>query len=429
MKIRTIHIKNYLGIEEVEINPGALTIIQGKNAAGKTSILEAIKSTVGSGHDPSVIRRDQDKAEVKILMEDGATIRMVVTPKSTRREITDEKGRKITRSAEWIKSILVSLSVDPIRFITASPKERLEALLNAMPLSLTAQDLTFLPVGSLDGISLDGYPLDVLAKISRGIYDERTGLNRAAKEKKATASQMSESLPEEPKEGNWSMVAAQAKDEYNQLKIDGNAKADAIKQECQDKKDAIEAELQRDIERLHTDAAIAKTHADKARDTELDEIRVEYAPKLQSLNDGFTRAQTMLEQQAKCEQTKEFIAEQKNSAKELEKQAEKLTWALTNLDELKEKMLQDVPIRGLEISDGQILIKGVPFDKVNKAQQIKVALEIARLRAGDLPLILVDDAEHFDSLNMEQFCRAVQKSGLQVIAAKVSDTELEVAHG
>ncbi|MBA7541983.1 hypothetical protein ES705_34299 [subsurface metagenome] len=43
MKISRLEIRNALGIKEFEISPEKITLIQGKNESGKTSILEGIE--------------------------------------------------------------------------------------------------------------------------------------------------------------------------------------------------------------------------------------------------------------------------------------------------------------------------------------------------------------------------------------------------
>jgi len=103
-----------------------------------------------------------------------------------------------------------------------------------------------------------------------------------------------------------------------------------------------------------------------------------------------------------------------------------LSQALEALEGLKRSIMERTPIKGVTIQEGEILVDGVPFDRVNEARRIQVALEIARLRAGRLPLILVDDAEHFDSVNMAKFRAAAAKAGLQIVAARVCDADLTV---
>ena len=48
MKVAKINIKSILGIDEMEIKPGKITLVEGRNGAGKTSILEAIKAALNT---------------------------------------------------------------------------------------------------------------------------------------------------------------------------------------------------------------------------------------------------------------------------------------------------------------------------------------------------------------------------------------------
>ena len=43
---------------------------------------------------------------------------------------------------------------------------------------------------------------------------------------------------------------------------------------------------------------------------------------------------------------------------------------------------------GLEIRKGQVLVDGVPFERVNRARQIEIAVKVAQLRAGNIGLIV-----------------------------------------
>jgi recombinational DNA repair ATPase RecF len=74
VKVIGITIDNVLGIEHFEFRPGAVSILAGRNGVGKTSVLEAIRSALRGGHDPSLLRRGAEKGSVLLRLEDGTQI-------------------------------------------------------------------------------------------------------------------------------------------------------------------------------------------------------------------------------------------------------------------------------------------------------------------------------------------------------------------
>ena len=449
MKIRTIKINGFMGIDDLEIQPGALTIIQGRNGSGKTSVIEALKATLGSGHDPSVVRIGADAAIAQIDLDDGTTIRMRVTAKATTRDIRDEKGRKITRSAEYIRSITDALSVDPIAFITAKPADQLTAFLEAVPLRLEAQALSFLPAKVLTGISLDRHALEVLALLDRDLRADRQEINRVAREKEATAKQLAETLPPEAPDGtNWSEELARLTKEYLALReatsewktrilADERGNADAVKQTFHQEREKIRAGLESAIAVLRSNADAAIKKREEARDERLSVIATErdnrmrnleikYTPRQQELTLAQARAQELVTAQAKSEKTREFIISQERDAGAAREQSDAVTQSIGKIEALKRSLLREMPIPGIEVKDGVLLVDGVPFARVNLARQIQVAIELAKLRAGELGLVVLDNLEHFDSEAFSAFRVAAQASGLQFVGARVENSDFVV---
>ena len=98
----------------------------------------------------------------------------------------------------------------------------------------------------------------------------------------------------------------------------------------------------------------------------------------------------------------------------------------TGADALKSELLSGLPVPGLEIRDGQIYVDGLPFDRVNEARRIRIAVDIAKLRAGRLGLLLVDGMERLDETSFREFVAAVRDSGLQAIVCRVDETDLVI---
>ena len=66
------------------------------------------------------------------------------------------------------------------------------------------------------------------------------------------------------------------------------------------------------------------------------------------------------------------------------------------------------------------------FEHVNLATRISLAFQIAALKAGQLPFMVLDEAENMDSATWESFKAAAVASGFQCLVARVSDGPLNI---
>src|SRR5690606_21563035 len=152
----------------------------------------------------------------------------------------------------------------------------------------------------------------------------------------------------------------------------------------------------------------------------------ELDPRLAELRDAYTRASEQLRSADRDANTRKVVEQMESEVATLEERSRKLTEALGRLDALKLGPLQKLPIPGLEVRDGDIYRDGVPFDRLNRAQQVQIAIDVARLRAGRLGLVCVDGLECLDRETFEAFCEQAAASDLQLIVSRVTEGELEV---
>ena len=96
MKVALIKIEQILGIEHLEIKPGLLTVISGKNETGKTSVLEAIKSVTTGGKDGTLLRQGAEKGSVVLVFDDGTEATRKVTQKTDTVSVTKDGFRSTT---------------------------------------------------------------------------------------------------------------------------------------------------------------------------------------------------------------------------------------------------------------------------------------------------------------------------------------------
>jgi hypothetical protein len=121
-----------------------------------------------------------------------------------------------------------------------------------------------------------------------------------------------------------------------------------------------------------------------------------------------------------------LINEFKGEVEKLEKKSENLTYQLERIQKLKYELLNKLPINGIQVKDSEIYFNDVPFDRLNTATKVKIAVDIARLRAGTLKMICVDGIEVLDTDTFDEFRKQCLASELQLIVTKVADSEFKI---
>lgn len=453
MKVSKISIRNVMGVESLDITPGSVTVISGANGTGKTSVLEALKSVVDGGSDATLIRKGQTAGEVVWLLDDGRTIRKRIAQAKSAPTVKDASGKDLAKPQSIIDGLLDGISANPIRFLTAPPAERAKWLLDVMPCSVSQQDLEECGADRWldDEIDLTIEGIDLLRK---RIYDDRTGLNRIVKERTAAAAALNAQAPEGSAEETAAALAdveaglqrihadigaeesklaaaiahrkAELVDEYRAgidgIRADYGKRIADLEQALRELK-AEQAQREAELQRIGSDAA-------KESAEELTAASAETITRLTTEAGQLAARRATLAERANAHtraiETRRIIAINEEQAAVAQAQAAEASACLDALDALKKRLLENLPIPGVEVRDGDIYAGGIPFDRLNTAKKVAIALKVARLRAGECGLVLVDNLECLDAKTFEAFESAAVKSGLQFIVTRVSDGPLKV---
>lgn len=412
MNVTHVRIKNILGVEQMEITPGKFTEIRGRNAAGKTSVLEAIKAALKGGHDATLLRNGAEEGEIVLVLDNGDEVRKVVTADKSELKVRHD-GKLVRNGVSILDTLRDIVSVNPVEFIQAVPKRRLEILLEAMPIEVTDEE-----VSTAAGFQcrITGNPLDAIGTIRKQVYDERTGLNRAEREKRATLNQLAETMPTIPEVMGSERANIMAAIEEINTKAVGSLQT--IEEAKAARLHEIDAQLQAlQIQRAQviSDAQVKAAEFKAGVERETSPLR----EKLQH----FARID---EDRGRYEQQKAIIEQMEREVEELKGKAEAQTSAIERLDALKDRLLEKLPFSGLTIQQGDIYLNGVPFDRVNSSDQVRFVLQLAKLRAGDLKLVCVDGLEMIDPERYTRFVDVAKQMDLQFIVTRVTNEELTV---
>lgn len=436
MKIAHVRISNILGIAELEFTPEGFNEITGPNGTGKTSVLEAIQSVLKTGHDATLLRKGAEKGEAVLVLDDGTELSKTVTAdKSTSKVKVD--GKATSRPAEALKALTDLYSANPIEFLRARKQDRVKVLLETMPLEADTEklaEITGIPVTAQPGI----HALAVIDTVYKEVYDDRTGTNRAVKEKDNTINQLELAMPEAPGgiEGSEDELLAQVREadeaktteleriskKLNGVKDDNQAKLEAIRAETQRKIDAAKAEGQAAADAITAEERRIEGLAAQQREKTIQK----HADTVGPLNTALNSIKENRGAHAKREQAMQTIQQMKKELVDLQADAARQTKALADLEQYKNDLLASLPIPGVEVKDGEIYRDGVVFDRLNTAQQVWVAVEIAKLRAGNLGVCCVDGIELLDPAAYEAFREQSLASNLQLFVSRVSSEEFAV---
>jgi DNA repair exonuclease SbcCD ATPase subunit len=412
MKVTHVRIKNILGVEQMEITPGKFTEIRGRNAAGKTSVLEAIKAALKGGHDATLLRNGADEGEIVLLLDNGDEVRKVVTADKSELKVRHD-GKLVRNGVSILDTLRDIVSVNPVEFIQAVPKRRLEILLEAMPIEVTDEE-----VSTAAGFQcrITGNPLDAIGTIRKQVYDERTGLNRAEREKRATLNQLAETMPTIPEVMGSERANIMAAIEEINTKAVGRLQA--IEETKAARLHEIDAQLQ----------ALQIQRAQVISDAQVKaaEFKAEVERETSPLREKLRHFARIDEDRGRYEQQKAIIEQMEREVEELKVKAEAQTSSIERLDALKDRLLEKLPFSGLTIQQGDIYLNGVPFDRVNSSDQVRFVLQLAKLRAGDLKLVCVDGLEMIDPERYTRFVDVAKQMDLQFIVTRVTNEELTV---
>jgi len=158
----------------------------------------------------------------------------------------------------------------------------------------------------------------------------------------------------------------------------------------------------------------------------LEALGEKFKPRLVGLAEKITKAQARRDEWTRAEKTRELIAKSEKEAATSEAQSAALSHGIEELDAIRARLLEQLPIKGLEIRGGEVFVDGIVWGRVNKRRRFDVALEIACLRAGKVGLIVLDDVEAIDPESFPEWEKAAAARGLQVVVAKVTAGDLGI---
>lgn len=385
-KIVRLQIENVMRINSVLIEPvGNAIFIGGKNAQGKSAVLDCIEMLFGGKKavpaDP--IRHGAKKARIIGETED-LIITRTFTAKDTYIKVEAKDGSPLKgQPQEMLNSLWSNLSFDPLRFMEMKPLEQLEELKRLLGLDFTELDAEYAE-----------------------IYGERTAVNAEWKRVKTEADAL-EVDPDAPdKEVDVAQVmekleAAQGHNaEIAKWQQQRQAQVDALA----DAEDAVK-EARRKVEEAEAHVLSVQGSIDGC-DSALNEMVTADTEPLSAQIREADSVNTAV-------RAKKAYAAKVAQARKVKARADAMTADLDGIAEAKAEMIQNAPcpIPDISFNSETVLYKGVPLAQASDAEKVGISADMglalnpklkillyrrASLLDDDMRKIIVDKAEAAD---------------------------------
>ncbi len=390
MKIIRLEAANVKRLKAVEITPdGTLQIVTGRNAQGKSSVLDAIWLALGGGHaskdTPRPIRDGEDEAHVTLDLGTLTVTRSWDAEKGkTTLVVRAPDGSRYQQPQTLLDQLVGKLSFDPLAFTRLSPRDQRQALLDLLGLDFTDAD-----------------------RERARLYDERLETGR-----RANAYGELGKLPDDAP-----MVEVSASAILDQI-----TEATQQKQEIAKHRDAIQRGV-REVEDI--DLRIEQLRKDRAAVAQ----RIALAQYDLDLLPEPADTEHLVQQVADIEKTNRQVSANRKVAadraaqQDLREQYTGLTHRIEAIDESKRRALAEatMPVDGLGFDDSGVLFGGVPLQQSSSAEQIRVSLAMAMALNPSLRVIRILDGSLLDADSMRAIADMAAEHDYQVWVERVSD--------
>lgn len=410
MRIVELKAENVKRLKAIEIRPdGNVVVIGGKNGQGKSSTLDAIAYAIGGKKlmPAKPVREGEKSASVSVDLGDLIVTRTITASGGGSLKVTNRDGLQHSSPQKILDDLTgtrTGLVFDPLAFIRLDAKKQLETLREI--------------------VGLDFAELDAERK---RLFDERSAINRAAKEAKALVDRLP-GFPNAPKEA----VSVAALSDQLQVAHATEKAHDSVRADLEH----LQHHHHELIERMERDNAELARIRDRIKETRksLDEADAKIVEGQKAADEAFKAIVDPSEIHAKIAAAEEANrqvranVERENARAEFdrrEKQADRLTAAIDKIDEQKRAALSGAsfPVQGMSFDESGVLLDGVPFEQASGAQQLRSSMAISFALNPRLRIALIRDASLLDEDSMKLVAEMAAERDCQIWLERVGKGE------
>ena len=405
MKITNFEIENVKKVSLVRMNvsPTGMTVIGGKNAQGKSSVLDAIVYALGGEkYRPTNLQREggMSPARIRLQLENGLTVER--KGKNASLTVTDATGKKAGQAL--LNSFIEELALNLPKFLAMNDADKAEVLLNTL------------------GIEEKLKTLDLKEQTA---YDRRHEYGIVRDQKKKYAAEL-------PEYDDVPDVPVKIDDIVDQLeKIHArNNERERQRNQYRSLTDRVKA-AEESVESLHQQLMQAELKLSSAKalleaaenpSADEDESTAELEQQIGNLTEINGKIKANLDKAAALE-----------IAAECDRNYDELSAAVDAVRAERLALLNGVQMPLPELTIGKnnkgvpiLLYKGQTWDGMSGMERIKVGTAIVQALKPECKFILLDGMECFDSEQLEAFDKWLTELDLQAICTRVGSDHASI---
>ncbi len=409
LKVVSLEVENVKRVRRVDmqLDPTGLTVIGGSNAQGKTSLLDAIKWTLGGErYRPSEPGRDGQQPETKITLSNGLVAQ--IHGKNGTLKVTDPSGKR--GGITLIQDFIGTFALDLPKFLNSTAIEKCKMLLDCYPdLGKKLKDLNADYDKTYQERLVQGRQVELKDKHAKDLpYNEGTPENLL------TGTEMAEKL------SGAMAVNAKNRSVRDNIIMEKSRLESAIRSVVQ------KTERVSELERMLAEARAQREAAMSDRESSEQRVKDAEAAAASLVDEDVSSVKKQMVEidqiNAKVRQNLEKThAEEEASNLRIEYNA--LSLRIKEISEAKIELLGSVkmPLDGLSILDGELIYQGAKWDCMSGAERLKVGTAICSVIKPSCGFVLLDELEKMDLRTLAEFGEWLVEHNMQAIGTRVSD--------
>ncbi len=389
-KLIRLEAENFKRLRAVIIEPNekGITIISGKNAAGKSSVLDAIQAAIGGQKvAPKQPIRTGEKKSIIVAELDDLIIKRTFVPSGGTITVTNRDGTVPAGNPQQILDKLFgALTFDPLAFARMKPNKQADEVKRVAGLDLS----------------------DLEDKRDKA-FAQRKDAKVLLKDRDGKVKSFSVVVPTE--RVDTESISTQLRGIRD--REDTAARLQSRKLNLREEHDSIKgriASLNEQLEGVVTEGQDVNRKLVEIGEVVDSPSKDELVANLDNMMEINVAAKTYEDYQTAVEAQKEQAVIVKSFDAALTDARGKITAQIAGVE---------LPVTGMVITDEGLLLNDVPFSQASQAEQIKASVQMGIGANPDLRLILVRDGSLFDDENMKLLAEIAEEHDVQVLVERV----------